>query len=207
MKNINFTRGILLGVGLFTAATFMSSSVSAAPGDRRDVREARKDVKEARKDVRKEQRDLRRADTPGERREAIRDLRDAKQDLREEQRDLRKEQRDVRRPGYNNGYRPGNNNGYRPGYNNGYRPGNNGYRPGYNNGYRPGNSYRTIEGRVVNNLKGNDFIIRTNGGQQVRVIVPSGEPRGLSRGDLVRAYGSYDGGSFRASSANILRNG
>lgn len=68
------------------------------------------------------------------------------------------------------------------------------------------NLNRTIRGVVTKNLDGNDFNIRLNNGQIVRVLVPSGEPKRISKGDVVEAYGRSDNGTFRALSASILHN-
>lgn len=189
MKNIN-TRKILLGLSLLGATTFaaMVTPAQAAPRDRdnrQDVKEARKDLKEARKDVRG-------ADSREDRRDAREDVRDARRDLREERRE--NGNRPVyNRPTYN---RPVYN---RPVYN---RPGY--VRPGY---VRPGyQNNSVIQGVVVNDLRGNDFTIRTNGNQTVRVVAVNGESGRISRGDTVRVSGSYSGASFRASSVSILRN-
>lgn len=65
---------------------------------------------------------------------------------------------------------------------------------------------RTLQGVVLNDLDGNDFTIRTNAGRTVRVLVPSGEPSRLSRGDTVSVSGMYQGNTFSARSATILRN-
>ncbi len=199
------TRKVLLGLSLLGTTTFvgLATPAQAKPrdrDDRQDVKEARKEVKEARKDVRK-------ADSREDRRDAREDLRDAQRDLNEERRE------NGNRPGYGNS-RPGYGYG-RPGYvspGNGYvRPGNGYVRPGYNRpGYvRPGyqnQNTRTLEGVVLNDLNGNDFTIRTNSGQTVRVLVPSGEPGSLSRGDTVRVSGNNQGGTFVARSIDILRN-
>ncbi|PQV64082.1 hypothetical protein B1R32_107107 [Abditibacterium utsteinense] len=191
-------RGILLGLGLLGATTFvgLATPAQARPGN--------KDVKEARKDVRKARKEVRKADSPEERRDAREDLRGEKRDLREERRE------NHNRPGYNRptynrpGYnRPGYNRPTynRPGYN---RPTYN--RSGYQNGYNNSQTGRTVQGIVLNDLSGNDFTLRTNNGQTVRVLVPSGEPGSVSRGDTVRATGSYNGGTFVARSATVLRN-
>lgn len=135
---------------------------------------------------------------------------------------------------YNNGYRPHVNNGYAYNYNNGSRYNNsygynrpytnNGY--GYNNGYNYNNSYRsntnngyhynnngqnrTFEG-VVTDDDVNAFTIRTNGGVSLRVHTPRQQLNGVSRGDIVRVYGSTQGYSqgnnvFYAQDVQIVRN-
>lgn len=195
MKNINRTFALgLLGVA------FASALPASAKSNRDDVKDARRDVKEARKDVREDAKDLRRADTPGQRREAREDLRDSQRDLRSSQRDLREERRESGRP--NSGYRPGTS----------YRPGTV-YRPGYGSGYRPStnrpvyqNTFRTLDGIVTSDLRGNDFVVRLNNGQTVRVVAVRGESRRISRGDRVRVSGRFTGSSFQASSVNITRN-
>lgn len=212
MKKIN-NRGILLGAGLLGATTLIgvTSPASAQPGQRRDVRDARQDVKEARQDVRQERKDVRQADTARERRDAKEDLRDAKRDLKDEKRDLRNERQDVRNSNrYNtpNRYNPPvyNRPVYgAPAYN---RPTYN--RPVYNAPVynRPvfQNSTRVLEGVVTNDTAGNDFVLRTSNGQQVRVYVQTGEPGALSRGDTVRVSGYSSNGIFYAQNTRILYN-
>lgn len=186
------TRKILLGLSLLGATTLVGFSAPA------QAKDGRKDVKEARKDVKKARRDVRNANTPEERRDAREDLRGEKRDLREERRE------NGYRPGYKgrNDGRPGY--GYsRPGYGYG-RPNTNpsGYvRPGYQN-----QNIRVWEGTVLNDLSGNDFTLRTNGGQVVRVVAVRGESGRISRGDKVRVTGTYSGSTFRANSVSILKN-
>lgn len=67
--------------------------------------------------------------------------------------------------------------------------------------------YRTIEGRVIQDLRGNDFLLRRDNGTTQRVRVMYNEPRRLSRNDRVRAYGfTARNGVFQAQSLTILRN-
>lgn len=229
-------RKAMIGAGLLSALVAGSfSSAALARPSRDDVRDEHKDVKEARKEVRQERKDVRRADTPPERHEARGDLRDANQKLRRETWEYQREKakrdgtdnrnHDNRYGSYNNGNRYGNrygnSNGY---YNNGNRYGNgNGY---YNNGKSYGNSngynngsYRnngggyynqsnriTREGVVVADTRGDSFIMRNKHGQTFRVVVSGGEPRRLSRGDVVRVEGFDNGSTFRASDVNIIRN-
>ncbi len=197
------TRKILLGMALLGAMTGASFSAPAQAKDKNKGRN--KDVKEARKDVEKARRDVRRADSPEERR-------DAREDLRDEQRDLREERRENRRGnGRGNGYRPGYKSpgATRPGYGYG-RPGSGYNRPNYGrpNYNRPGNNngQRSVEGVVTQDLDGNDFLIRASNGRIVRVLAFNGENGSISRGDTVRAFGSYSNSIFRASSVTILRN-
>lgn len=189
MKNIN-TRKILLGLSLLGATTLagLATPAQAAPRDRNN----RQDVKEARKDLKRARKDVRNANSREDRRDAREDVRDARRDLREERRE--------NRPGY--GYGRPSNGANRPGYG---RPGY--VRPGYTRPrYQNNQNIRVWEGTVLNDLNGNDFTFRTNGGQVVRVVAVNGESGRISRGDRVRISGTLSGSTFRANSVVILRN-
>lgn len=181
----------------------------------RDVQQARGDVREKRQDLRREKRQ----DRNGNSYYVDRYYRNGQP---------------YNGYNYNNGYRPHVNNGYGYNYNNGSRYNNsygynrpytnNGY--GYNNGYNYNNSYRsntnngyhynnngqnrTFEG-VVTDDDVNAFTIRTNGGVSLRVHTPRQQLNGVSRGDIVRVYGSTQGYSqgnnvFYAQDVQIVRN-
>lgn len=180
------TRKILLGLSLLGATTLSGFSAPAFAKPSKDVKEARKDVKKAHKEFHK-------ADSREERR-------DAREDLREERRDLREEKREHHS---NNGRRshgrptqgPGS-----PNYNRRDRDRDRDRdRPDYSN------STRTLQGVVINDTRGNDFVIRTNSGRIVRVVAVNGESGRISRGDTVSVMGRYSGSSFNATSVSILR--
>lgn len=65
---------------------------------------------------------------------------------------------------------------------------------------------RTLTGRVVNDLAGSAFTLRTDNGRTVRVHLMGREPNRLGRRDRVRVTGFYRNGTFHASSWSILRN-
>jgi len=48
---------------------------------------------------------------------------------------------------------------------------------------------RTLEGTIVDDLKGDSFVLRTSYGDRVRVYLDN-EPSRLDEGDYVRVYGS-----------------
>ena len=217
MKNI-YRSGILLGMGILLAGTFATTdSASAAPrrgGDRNDIKEERKDVREAAKDVREERKDVRKADTPRERLIERGELRQAERNLDRQKQDLNRERRDNNhndgnnRPGRGDNDRWDNNRNDRWDNNrrdNDGRWNNNGNwnNGNWNNG---GRSNSSIEGTVIRDLDGNDFVIRSRGGHEVRVIAQRGESKRISRGDYIRAYGYSDGGTFRAQNVDIVRN-
>ena len=54
------------------------------------------------------------------------------------------------------------------------------------------NSTRTLEGVVVNDLAGRNFVLRLDNGRTIRVRLDEREPRRLSQGDRVRVQGSFD---------------
>jgi len=54
------------------------------------------------------------------------------------------------------------------------------------------NSTRSLEGVVVNDLRGRDFVLRLDNGRNVRVQLDEREPQRLSQGDRVRVQGSFD---------------
>lgn len=185
MKNTHRS-GILLGMGILCAGTFATNIVSAtaAPNNyegRRDYRD--RDDRDRRDHDDRDRNDRDRYD---------RDRRDRDYRDRGNERDWRND----RRPDWNNNNRPN------------YNYGNYGGRyPSYNQGrpYR-GNQSSTIEGVVVQDLNGNGFLVRTNHGRQIRVIARGGEPRRISRGDVVRVYGFYAGNNFNAQNVSIIRN-
>jgi hypothetical protein len=183
MKNTHLS-GILLGMGILCAGTFATNieSANAAPNNY----EGRRDYRD-RDDRDRDDRDRRGGDRDGR----DRDDRDRRDRNGRNDRDWRNDSR----PDWNNN---------RPNYN----YGNYGGRyPNYNQGspYR-GNQSSTIEGVVVQDLNGNSFLIRTNNGRQIRVVARGGESRRISRGDIVRAYGSFNGNSFNAQNVSIIRN-
>jgi translation initiation factor IF-1 len=65
---------------------------------------------------------------------------------------------------------------------------------------------RTLDGVVVNDLRGNRFSLRMSDGRTTIVQLPGGEPDRLSRGDRVRVSGYFTSGYFTATSLSILRN-
>jgi predicted RNase H-like nuclease (RuvC/YqgF family) len=206
--------GILVGVGLLGASTLLSLSQPASAAPRRNVKAARGDVKEARRDVkvatkqvREERQDLNRAQ---------RNLRNAQQDLRKEQQDLRRVQSNRR--DNNRRYSTNDRNArYRYNTNSRYQPN---HRYSANRRYVTNNRYntdrryinnnrrdfRTLDGIVTNDLRGDAFALRANNGRHLRVVVRGNEPRRISRGDRVRVHGYSDNGIFRAQSVSILRN-
>ncbi len=179
------TRKILLGLSLLGATTLAGFSTPASAKPNKDVKAARKEVKAARKDVRKA--------------DSREDKRDAREDLRQEQRDLREEKREHHS---NHGRRPYGRPTTGPGSPNYNWPTHN--RPRYD---RPNdsNTTRTLTGVVIDDTRGNDFVIRTSGGRIVRVVAVNGESGRISRGDSVRVSGRYSGPSFEATSVSILR--
>jgi len=187
---MNNTRKILLGLSLLGTTTLVGFSAPVFADERRENRreerkEERQELKEDRKNVKEARKKLRDADSRDEKR-------DAREDLREEKRDLRYEKRDNGRPGRPNYSRPVYG---APAYN----------RPTYT---RPGysNAFRTLQGVVTNDTRGNDFLLRTSNGQIVRVVAVQGESRRINRGDAVRVSGRYSGSSFKANSVSIVRN-
>jgi hypothetical protein len=66
--------------------------------------------------------------------------------------------------------------------------------------------YRTIEGVVTSDRRGNDFVVRTNRNERIWVHLNEREPRRLSDGDKVRVYGYLQGGVFQGTSLVILNN-
>ena len=137
------------------------------------------------RDERREVRDARR-DVRDERRDIARadSPRERREEIREYQdakRDLRDEKRDNR-----NGWNPRDN------------------RNDWNNSNQ--NQRRTLQGVVIGDLRGNDFVLRLSNGQTVRVVATNGEARRISRGDLVKVYGTYSNGDFRAQNVNVVRN-
>jgi len=228
MRNTR-SHGILMGIGLLGVGTVLGLSQPVTAQSSRDVRDARRDVEKARREVKKEQKDVRQADTPRERREEKGELREAKQDLRREQQELQRERQQRERQGYRApNYRPqpyyqgrpyyGQNRPYyqdrpyyyedRPYYQN--RPD---YRsdPYYQDRYGQSRPYgqdrdfRTLEGTITDDLKGDSFVLRTSYGDRVRVYLDN-EPDRLDPGDYVRVYGYFSNGNFRAQSFTILRN-
>ncbi|HEX8237537.1 MAG TPA: hypothetical protein VF600_16385 [Abditibacteriaceae bacterium] len=219
-KNMT-SRGIMLGVALLGAGTLTGISQPASAQSRADVREERRDVKEARKEVRQERRDVRRSDTREERRNEREDVRDAREDLREERQELRQERRGNdrwngnRRYDYNRGY--DHNRGYdyngrndsnrRYDYNGRNDYGRNDYgRNDYGRNDYSRRDFRTLEGIVTQDLRGNEFQLRTTNGQTILVHVRGGEPNHISRGDRVRVYGFLESGFFTASNISFVRN-
>jgi uncharacterized protein YdeI (BOF family) len=184
MRNIK-SRGILMRAGLLGAGAVLGLSQPMLAQTRRDVKEARQDVKEARQDVREERRDVRQADTRKEVRQEQRELTAAQRGLQQQQVDLQRErqQREWQQR-QQQGYRGPN------------------YRPGYNHQSR---NFRTLEGRVVEDLRGDSFVMRTYGGEQVHVH-RNNEPSRISRGDVVRVYGYSSNGVFHAQNLTTLRN-
>ena len=201
--------GILAGIGLLGVSTLLSPSQPASAAPRRsvkaahsDVRKARRNVKVAARQVREERQDLNRAQ---------RNLRNARQNLQAEQRDVRRVQstrRDNnRRYSTNHRYRPTY---WKPTYR--YSANDRRYRTNYrynaDRRYYQNNrrDFRTLDGIVTNDLRGDAFALRANNGRHLRVVVRGNEPRRISRGDRVRVHGYSDNGIFRARSVNILRN-
>ncbi|HEX8235742.1 MAG TPA: hypothetical protein VF600_07275 [Abditibacteriaceae bacterium] len=189
-------QGMLLGAGLLGVSAFGIAQPVLAQS-RADVRAERRDVKEARKEVKQERKDVRKADTRGELRQESRQLTAAQLKLQRQREQLRREQQQrLQQQQLRQGYRPPVYSN-RPGYSN---------RPAFQN--RPiyqNRDLRTVEGIVVSDLSGNAFLLRTINGQQLRVQVPGGEPRRISRGDRVRVYGTLFNGALRAESLTLVR--
>lgn len=176
--------GMLSGAALLGASAMLCAQpVLAGPkAGKEERKEARKEAKEARKEVKKERKEFRKADTPVERREAREDLRDAKRDYKRERRDVRQGR---------NGNLDNNNRRYDT-------------NNRYNTNRR--SDYRTLDGTVTNDLRGNAFMLRADSGQLMRVQVQGNEPRRIDRGDRVRVSGFSNNNVFQAQSLTILRN-
>lgn len=72
---------------------------------------------------------------------------------------------------------------------------------------RPSQVNQTFNGRVTNDLKGNDFIMRADNGRTIRVLALRGEPGGLDRNDRVQVFGYFNAnGVLQASRVTVLRN-
>lgn len=202
-------QGSLLGIGMLGIGLVAGFAPTASAQTHAEVREDRKAVRKATKNVQEQRRDVRRADTPAQKYEQQEQLRDARGDLHEEKQDLRQELN--QRNAVNPNYRYNGNTRYVPNY--AYN-GNTRYVPNYayNNRYNGNTRYnstsvfRTVEGVVTSDLRGNNFALRATNGQQMSVQTRGGEPRRISRGDRVRVYGSFTGGVFRAQNLAILRN-
>lgn len=179
----------MLAVGLLSAVNALGIVQPALAQSRAQLREERRDVRQTRERVRDQRQDVREADSARERREEQAALARKQQKLRQEQAELQRaqqqrlqQQRVQQRRDYNGRYN-------------------------YNrNGFNTRSDFRTVEGIVVNDLSGNGFLLRTGGGQQLRVQVPGGEPNRISRGDRVRVYGFFNNGAFRAQNLTVLRN-
>jgi outer membrane murein-binding lipoprotein Lpp len=197
MRNTKQT-GITFGIGMLGIGLVAGFTPQASADQRAEVRQDRRQVRKAARNVEEQRRDVQRAQTPGQRAEQREQLRDARGDLRDEKQDLRQELQN--RNGYNSYYRYNGNTRYIP--NNRY----NGNRYIPNSRYNNASVYRTLDGIVTSDYRGNGFVLRTSNGQQLSVRVPGGEPRRVSRGDRVRVYGSYTGGVFHAQNLTIVRN-
>jgi hypothetical protein len=185
------TRGILLGVGILglSSITGWVQPAEAATNETKAVREARKDVLKAQKDVEKAQAKMRRADTRAERLKAQRELQQAQRTLTRERMQLRQE---VVRANPTTANRPAANRRY------------SNYRPAANNAARV-NRARTLEGVVVDNVRGNGFILQPSNGQRIFVQVQGAEPRRLNRNDVVRVQGSFRNTTFMAREISFVR--
>jgi Ni/Co efflux regulator RcnB len=168
---------VLLGAGLLSAITVLSVAQPTLAAPDREVREERRDVKQARKEVRQQQRDVNRADTRAERRDEQQDVRAARENLRIKRHELKQERWENKGGRYNDTRR-------------------------YDYNRR---DFRTIEGIVTPDFRGNEFNLRTSSGQNIMVRVRGGEPRRISRGDRVRVYGSLESGFFTADNISVLR--
>lgn len=73
-----------------------------------------------------------------------------------------------------------------------------------NNGWN-NNERRTLEGRVIDDKRGDRFVMRTDTGRSVEVDSNKREPRRLSNGDRVRVYGRFNDKVFSAESITIVR--
>ncbi|HEX9995558.1 MAG TPA: hypothetical protein VGB45_00320 [Abditibacterium sp.] len=175
------TRKMLLGLALLGATTFSGFSAPASAKPKHD-KEERKEIREERKELRKARKDVRKAGSPEERRDAREELREEREEYREERRDRREDWREDRRDRRDDDDRNYN-------------------RPNYNN------STRTIEGVVIEDLRGNDFTIRTRNGQTLRVVAVNGESNRIDRGDVVRVTGRVSGSRFNATRVSIIRSG
>ena len=138
--------------------------------------------KDAREEVREQRQNVKDKRQNVREADSNRERREAAQDLRAAQRNLQKDKSVLQNT------RPNPSN-----------------RPIYRSGYAQ-NVARTLEGRVVNDTRGNDFTLRLSSGQIIRVVAVNGEARRISRGDRVRVYGIANGVNFRAQSVSILRN-
>jgi hypothetical protein len=81
----------------------------------------------------------------------------------------------------------------------------NGFIPNKFTPNRVGQVFQSVTGVVTNDLDGNDFILRTAGGN-LRVMMQSGEPGSLNQGDRVQVSGYYQNGTFQAQNLSFLRN-
>jgi TolA-binding protein len=131
------SRGILVGAGLLGVGAIMSFAQPASAQPRRNVRAARQDVNEARRDMRAERQDVRQADTPREQRQETRELTAAQRKLQREQQDLQRERQQRQWQQQQWQRQPG------------YRAPSDQSRPYYQN-----HAFRTLEGRIINDLKG-----------------------------------------------------
>jgi exonuclease VII large subunit len=197
----------LLGAGLLGITT-LGITLPTEAQSRADIRKERQDVRQAREKLQEQRRDVRKADTARERREEQAALAKKQQKLqqqqaqlqRAQQRRLQQQRRDVNRDGVYD---------HKDAYVIGQRREAQSYNGRYDyrrNGVNTRRDFRTQEGTVVNNLGGDAFVLRTVNGQQLRVQVPGGELKRISRGDRVRVYGFFSNGTFRAENLTILRN-
>ena len=198
MRNTQ-SHSILKGAGLLGVGTILGFSQLASAAPRlHEVKEARQEVKQARKEVREERKDVRKADTRSERRDAKGDLRDAKGDLRDARQDLKQEQRELQL------HKARQDNTRRYEANRRYQA-NRQYGSNQRHDWNNQRDFRTLEGRVADDLQGESFMLRTNNGQQVHVHL-NNEPDRIDEGDYVRVYGHFSNGVFRAQNFTIVRN-
>jgi hypothetical protein len=136
----------------------------------------RREVRSDRRDVKQARREVREEKRDVQRASTWQERQRQQRDLAAAQANLRRQQQELRRD-----------------------------RPGRGNVYQNG-TFRTLEGTVVGDWRGNSFTLRTSANQQLLVQVQGGEPRRLSIGDRVRVSGSTRNGRFYAQSLNIVRN-
>jgi hypothetical protein len=186
MKNINITRGILLGVGLFSATTLTIGSAQAAPN---------------------------RPDARGEHKNDNRGPNNNNSNNRNHNRPEPNRGQGHKPSPAPKPYKPAPVHKpapapiYRPAPAPAYHHNNNGYRPAPAPAYRPNYGYNsTLEGRVIKDLNNNGVRLRTSNGQEVRVTFANGEPRQLGTNDVIRVTGSYSGSTFVARNVSIIRN-
>ncbi len=79
-------------------------------------------------------------------------------------------------------------------------------QPSYNPAPNWNQQNVTLEGTVINDLRGNSFTLRTSNGQTYVVQVQGNEAYGLNRNDVVRVFGTINGNRFNALSMRILAN-